>query len=194
VPFPAGYHYELQGTYAERKAADNRIRNFGFFAAIAIFLLLQTAYGNARLALLSFLTLPMALVGGVLATSMSGGVVTLGTLAGFLTVIGMVARHGIMMISHLQHLERYEGVPFGPELVVRGATERLVPITMTVLSTGLALLPLALRGYIPGQEIEYPMALAILGGLVAATLANLFIVPSLYLTFARSRRARRTTQ
>jgi len=190
IEFPAGYHYEVQGAYHERKAADTRIRDFGFLAAIAIFLLLQTAFGSLRLALLSFLTLPMALVGGLLAAAMSGGVVTLGSVAGFLCVIGMVARHGIMLISHLRHLERYEGVPFGPDLVIRGATERLVPITMTVLSTGLALLPLALRGYIPGQEIEYPMALVILGGLAAATFANLFVVPSLYLACARGRRDR----
>jgi CzcA family heavy metal efflux pump len=190
VEFPAGYHYELMGAYAERKAADKRIRDVGFLAAIGIFLLLQASYSSFRLATLTFLTLPMAVAGGVAAAWLTGGVVSLGSVAGFLTVIGMVARHGIMLISHFRHLERYEGVPFGPELVIQGAKERLVPITMTVLATGLALLPLALSGNIPGQEIEYPMAVVILGGLITATLANLLVVPSLYLAFGKSRKER----
>ena len=90
-----------------------------------------------------------------------------------------------MLISHYQHLERFEGVPFGPELVLQGARERVVPIMMTVLTTGLALVPLLIAGEIPGQEIEYPMAWVILGGLITATLLNLFVVPSLYLRFAK---------
>jgi Cu/Ag efflux pump CusA len=93
-----------------------------------------------------------------------------------------------MLISHCQHLEQVEGEPFGPALVLRGATERLVPIMMTVLTTGLALVPLIAAGSIPGQEIEHPMAIVILGGLVTATLLNLFVVPSLYLRFAKPRR------
>jgi Cu/Ag efflux pump CusA len=90
-----------------------------------------------------------------------------------------------MLISHYQHLENVEGMSFGPELVLRGAQERLVPIMMTVLTTGLALIPLILSGRIPGQEIEYPMAIVILGGLITATLLNLFVVPSLYLRFGK---------
>ena len=191
VKFPAGYHFEMLGAYTERTAANEKIRNFGILAAIAIFLLLQSSYGSFRLAALSFLTLPMAVVGGAIAVWLNGGMVELGAVAGFLTVIGMVARHGIMLMSHFRHLERYEGVPFGPELVIQGARERLVPITMTVLSTGLALLPLLLTGAIPGQEIEYPMAVVIIGGLIAATFTNLFVVPSLYLAFGRSRKDRR---
>ena len=110
-------------------------------------------------------------------------------MVGFLTVIGIVARNGIMLISHCQHLEQVEGMPFGPELVLRGARERLVPIMMTVLTTGLALVPLIMAGSIPGQEIEHPMALVILGGLLTSTFINLFVVPSLYLRFGKSRRA-----
>ena len=101
----------------------------------------------------------------------------------FFTVLGIVARNGIMLISHYQHLERFEGVEFGRELVIRGARERVIPIMMTVLTTGLALVPLIASGSIPGQEIEYPMAVVILGGLVTSTLINLFVVPSLYLRF-----------
>ena len=106
-----------------------------------------------------------------------------------LLVFGIAARNGILMISHFQHLERDEGQEFGPELVLRGAQERLAPIMMTALATGLALVPLAVVGSIPGHEIEHPMAIVILGGLVTATLMNLFVLPSLYLRFGRDRRA-----
>ena len=162
--------------------------SLGIFAAIAIFFLLQASFDSFRLALLSFLTLPMALVGGALAAHLGGGVISLGSMVGFLTVIGIVARNGIMLISHYQHLENVEGETFGPALVLRGAKERVVPIMMTVLTTGLVLVPLIVAGSIPGHEIEHPMAVVILGGLVASTLINLFVVPSLYLRFGKSRR------
>jgi Cu/Ag efflux pump CusA len=125
----------------------------------------------------------------VLAVWLGDGVLSLGSLVGFLTVFGIAARNGILMISHFQHLERYEGEPFGPGLVLRGAKERLAPILMTASATGLALLPLAIPGAIPGHEIEHPMAIVILGGLVTATLLNLFVLPSLYLRFGRGRPA-----
>jgi CzcA family heavy metal efflux pump len=183
--WPAEYHAEFLGEYTERKEATNRLNIGAIAAAIGVLLLLQASFGSWRLATLSFLTLPVALIGGVLAAYLTGGVISLGSLVGFFTVLGIVARNGIMLISHYQHLERFEGVPFGPELVLRGARERVVPIMMTVLTTGLALVPLLIAGEIPGQEIEYPMAWVILGGLVTATLLNLFVVPSLYLRFAK---------
>jgi Cu/Ag efflux pump CusA len=182
----------MLGEYTERQAAQQRLLLFAGVAAIGIFLLLQIAFRSWRLATLSFLTLPIALVGGLLAAYLSDGVISLGSLVGFLTVFGIVARNGIMLISHCQHLEREEGEPFGPQLVIRAAKERLVPILMTVLTTGLALIPLIITGSIPGQEIEHPMAVVILGGLVTATLLNLFVVPSLYLRFARPRTGRTT--
>ena len=166
---------------------QSRLLLFGIAAAIGIFLLLQASFGSTRLAILSFLTLPFALVGGVFAAALTGGVVSLGSLIGFFTVLGIAARNGIMMINHFQHLERYEGEAFGPELVLRGARERLSPILMTALATGLALVPLAIVGDLPGHEIEHPMAIVILGGLVTSTLLNLFVVPSLYLRFAKPR-------
>jgi CzcA family heavy metal efflux pump len=181
VDFPLGYRAELLGEYAERQAAQQRLLVFAVAAAVVILLLLQASFGRWRLALLSFATLPIALVGGVLGALIGGGILSLGSLVGFLTVLGIVARNGIMLISHYQHLERSEGVPFGPGLVLRGARERLVPILMTVLTTGLALLPLVIAGDVPGQEIEHPMAIVILGGLVTSTLLNLFVVPVLYL-------------
>jgi len=184
VQFPLGVHAEVLGEHAERQAAQQRLLTFGAIAAIAIFLLLQAAFGSFRLATLSFLTLPIALVGGVLAAFASGGIISLGSLVGFFTVFGIAARNGILMINHFQHLEHVDGVPFGPELVLRGARERLSPILMTSLATGLALVPLVVAGQIPGHEIEHPLAVVILGGLATSTVLNLFVVPSLYLRFA----------
>jgi len=112
-------------------------------------------------------------------------VLSLGSLVGFVTVLGIAARNGIMLVSHFRHLEAEEGVPFGAGLVLRGAEERLAPILMTALATGLALLPLAVTGNKPGQEIEYPLAVVILGGLVTSTLLNLFLLPPLYAKFGR---------
>jgi Cu/Ag efflux pump CusA len=191
VGFPVGYHAEVLGESTELNAAQSRLLLFGAAALLAILLLLHAAFGSLRLAILTFLLLPMALVGGVLAVKFGDGVLSLGSLVGFLTVFGIAARNGILMISHFQHLEHREGVPFGPALVLRGAKERLAPILMTASATGLALVPLAFAGSLPGHEIEHPMAVVILGGLVTSTLLNLFVLPSLYLRFGRSKRAAR---
>lgn len=131
-----------------------------------------------------FLTLPFALMGGVAGALIGGGVIFLGSLIGFVTVLGIAARNCIMLISHYRHLQQEEGLPFGRELILRGAEVRVIPILMTALTTELALLPLVVAGNIPGNEIEHPMALVILGGLVTATLLNLFIMPALYFKFA----------
>jgi CzcA family heavy metal efflux pump len=187
IRFPLGYSYELLGEFAERQAATQRLRGYAVAAGVGVLLLLVLAFGSWRLGLMAFLALPMALVGGLIGARLGGGIISLGSLVGFFTVLGIVARNGIMLITHCQHLEREEGVPFGPELVLRGARERLSPILMTALATGLALVPLVLAGDLPGHEIEYPMAVVILGGLVTATLLNLFIIPSLYLRFGRRR-------
>ena len=194
VEFPLGYHPELIGEYSERQAAQQRILIAGFFAMIIIFVLLRVSLQSWRLAIMSFLSLPVALVGGVLAAYFaSDGVITLGSLVGFLTILGVAARNGIMLISHYQHLEEEEGEPFGIELVMRGARERIAPIMMTALTAGLALVPLVIAGNIPGHEIEHPMAIVILGGLITSTLVNLFIVPSLYLVFGRRNRPSQPT-
>jgi CzcA family heavy metal efflux pump len=188
VEFPLGYHPELLGEYAERQAAQSRLLGFAVIAALGVLLLLQAAFGSWRLATLAFLTLPSALVGGVLAAYAGDGVISLGSLVGFFTVLGIAARNGIMLINHYQHLEWQEGEAFGPGLILRGARERLSPILMTALATGLALVPLVAAGSIPGHEIEHPMAVVILGGLVTSTLLNLFIVPALYLRFGSGSR------
>jgi Cu/Ag efflux pump CusA len=183
VKFPTGYYPQFVGEYQERQAAQNRMMLYSIIAAIGIFVLLYTSFRSARLATLAFLTLPSALVGGVLAAYMGGGIISLGSLVGFLTVFGVAARNSILMINHFQHLEQNEGMTFGPELVMRGARERLAPILMTATTTGLALVPLVITGDIPGQEIELPMAVVILGGLLTSTLLNLFVIPVLYLRF-----------
>jgi CzcA family heavy metal efflux pump len=187
IEFPLGYHAEVIGEYAERQAAQNRLFIFAIAAAVGVFLILLESFGNLRLATLGFLTLPSALVGGLLAAFLTGGVISIGSLVGFLTVFGIAARNKIMLINHYQHLEKYEGEAFGLKLALRGASERLSPILMTALATGLALVPLVVTGDIPGHEIEYPMAIVILGGLITSTLLNLFVVPSLYLSFGKDR-------
>jgi CzcA family heavy metal efflux pump len=186
VSFPHEYHAEVLGEFQERQAAQGRLLAFGVAAAIGILLLLQTCIGSWRVAAFSFLTLPLALVGGVLAAFAAGGLISLGSLVGFLTVFGIAARNGILLVNHYQHLQDAEGQPFGAELVLRGSRERLAPILMTALATGLALVPLVISGEIPGAEIEYPMAIVILGGLVTSTFLNLFLVPALYLRFGRT--------
>jgi Cu/Ag efflux pump CusA len=183
--FPRGYHVELLGEFEEQQAAQTRLFTTGAIALAVIFLLLQAALGSWRPAVLSFVTLPVALAGGVLVAFATGGVLSIGSLVGFFTVFGIAARNGILLISHAQHLEREEGETFGVDLVLRAARERLAPILMTSLATGLALVPLVVLGERPGQEIEYPLALVILGGLLTSTLLSLFVIPALYLRFGR---------
>jgi len=186
--FPTGYNAELLGEDLERKDAFSQLAKWGLVSLIGVFFILYWAFGSWRLATLSFLTLPSALVGGVLAVYFfNDSIVTLGSLVGFLTVFGIAARNGIMLITHYQHLEREEGETWGHNLILRGARERLSPIMMTACATGLAIVPLAIAGDIPGHEIEHPMAVVILGGLITSTLLNLFIVPVLYMHFGRSR-------
>jgi Cu/Ag efflux pump CusA len=188
IDFPQEYHPEMLGEYAERQAAEQRILGLAIVAVLGIFLLLQASFHSWRMAVLAFLALPAALLGGVLATFFVDGVISLGSLVGLLTVLGIAARNGIMLISHYQHLEQEEGEPFGVGLILRGARERLAPILMTAATTGLAVIPLVIAGNIPGHEIEHPMAIVILGGLVTSTLLNLFAVPIFYLHFGKSNR------
>ena len=186
IPFPVGYYPHLLGEYAERQAALKHFNIVTVAVVIAIFLILQATFRSWRLATMIFLALPAAVVGAVLATFAGDRIISLGSLVGVITILGICARYGIMLVEHYRHLEREEGEPFGLELVLRGASERLSPILMTSLSTALALLPLIVPGSIPGHEIEHPMAVAILGGVVVSTLLSLFILPILYLRFGGS--------
>ncbi|MBN1421621.1 MAG: efflux RND transporter permease subunit [Planctomycetes bacterium] len=187
LPFDRGYHPEILGEYAASRESRNRLLSLAALAVAGILLLFHVEFKSFRLTFLVFLSLPFALIGGVAGALAGGGVLSLGSLIGFITVLGVAARNGIMLVSHYRHLELEEGVPFGSELILRGAAERLSPILMTALSTGFALLPLVASGNLPGNEIEYPMALVILGGLTTSTALNLFFLPALYAAFGRTR-------
>jgi Cu/Ag efflux pump CusA len=183
IEFPLEYRAEVLGGYAERISSLQRVRVFAVAAAIAIFLLLQAAFGSWRLAAFFFLALPVAGLGGVVSGLAGGTLVSLGSLLGFLAVFGIAARNGIGLISHYRHLEQELGEGLSPELVERGTRERFAPIVMTAIVTALAFLPFAFFAGLAGHEILQPMAAVVLGGLVTATLASLFVVPSLYLRF-----------
>jgi CzcA family heavy metal efflux pump len=186
VQFPLEYHAEVLADGIDRQAAQRRAAIVAGIVAIVILLLLQVAFGSWRLAAATFLTLPAALGGGLLAVLLTGGDLSLGALVGFVLVLGIATRNGVMLVSHYQHLEEDEGEAAGPGLVMRGARERLWPILTTAVATALALVPVLVGGNVPGQEIVQPMAVAVLGGLVTATLLNLFVTPALYLRFGPS--------
>ncbi len=186
LDWPREYHPEFLGEYAARAESQNRLMALAALSMLGIVLIIHSDFRSIRLTMLVALTLPFALIGGVAGAVIGGGVLSLGSLVGFVTVLGIAARNGIMLVSHYRHLELEEGVPFGLELVVRGSEERLAPILMTALATGLALVPLAWAGNKPGHEIEHPMAIVILGGLVTSTVLNLGLMPALYLAFGRA--------
>lgn len=188
--FPRGYYPEFLGEYAAQRRSRNQMALFSLLALAGIFGVLYLDFRSVRQSLLLFATLPFALIGGLCGALLSGGVLSLGSLVGFVSVLGIAARNGIMLLSHYRHLRVEEGVPPGPDLILRGAEERLVPILMTALCAGLALIPIVLRGNVPGYEIEYPMAVVILGGLISSTALNLLFVPALYSAFGDSPQAR----
>lgn len=183
--FDPGYHPEILGEYAARQAGQQRLLGLSALALVGIVLVLYTDFRTPRLTVLVFASLPFALVGGVASVFLTGGILSLGSLVGFVTVLGIAARNGIMLVSHYRHLEEHETQTFGPDMILHGAEERLVPILMTAAATALALLPIALGGNRPGHEIEHPMAIVILGGLATSTLLNLFILPVLCLKYLR---------
>jgi len=181
VEFPLEYYPELLGEFVERQDAQKRILGVAIAALIGIFLLLQACFRSWLLALIAFLALPASAAGGVLAVLISGGVVSLGSIVGFFAVLGIAARNGILLITHYQHLEGQEGVPFDVDLVIRGARERMTPILASSAATIAALLPIVFFGLIPGLEVVQPTAIVIIGGLVASTLVTLVVLPALYL-------------
>ncbi|MBM7407692.1 MULTISPECIES: efflux RND transporter permease subunit [Sphingomonas] len=187
VPFATGYHPQVLGEYAALKESRGRLWSIGALCLVGILLLVWMEFRSRRITALVAVSLPFALVGGVVAVALTGGVLSLGSLVGFVTVIGIAARNGIMLLSHYQHLERHEGMTFGRELVLRGAEERLVPILMTAACAGLALVPLIVAGNAPGHEIEHPMAIVILGGLISSTALNLLLLPALYARYGEER-------
>jgi CzcA family heavy metal efflux pump len=183
VQLPAGYHIEYGGQFESAEAASRTLLLLGVAVTVGIFLLLFIAFRTARDALLVMLNLPLAMIGGVIGVFAAGGVLSVASIIGFITLFGIATRNGVMMISHIHHLVEHEGVRDAAEAVRRGAEERLVPILMTALAAGLALVPLALAAGQPGSEIQAPMAVVILCGLLSSTVLNMIVVPALYLRF-----------
>ena len=177
VSFKTGYHPEFLGEYKEARASRERLLLLSIGSMLMITLILYVDFQSWQLVLLMLGTIPLAILGGVVGVFASGGILSLGSLVGFVTVIGIAARNAIMLISHYRYMVVEEQVAVGSDLIVRGAEERLSPILMTALTAALALTPLVITGNLPGQEIEYPMAIVILCGLASATVVNLFVLP-----------------
>ena len=185
VSLPSGSYVEFGGAAQAQARSARDLLVHSMLAGIAIVLLLAIVISSFRNVLLVLVNLPFALVGGVLAVFALGGNLSVGSLVGFVTLFGITLRNSVMMLSHWEHLVRIEGMAWGPEAVTRGAEERLAPILMTALVTALGLLPLAIGSGAPGREIEGPMALVILGGLITSTVLNLVVLPGLALRYAR---------
>lgn len=185
MAFPLEYHAELLGGSAERRVAAQRLAGFAAAALIGMFFVLQAACRSWRLAAVVFLSLPLALAGGVITVWLTGGALSLGPAVGLLTILGIAARSSLGLIHHAQRLEQRDGEVFGPELVLRAARERFAPTGVTIAATGVVLLPLAWLGEIAGLEIAHGIAVVVLGGLVSTALLNLYVVPALYLRFGR---------
>jgi len=181
APLPAGVYAEVGGEYAAAAAARARLVGLGALALLGIFVLLVVDFGSTRLAALTMVNVPLAFVGGLAAVLLgAGGRLSLGAIVGFVTVFGITIRNGIVLVAHFLHVEEARGGPLDRGAVVAAAADRLAPILMTALTTGIALVPLLLLGGRAGGEIEQPMALVIVGGLVSSTWLNLFVVPVWY--------------
>ena len=184
VPLPAGYHFEFAGEFAAKAEAQQRMLSLGAASLLGILLLLYLDFRSLKLSLLVMLSVPLACVGGVVSVFMSGGDLSLGSMVGFVTVFGVAVRNGILLISNYRHLQDH-GHSFGAALILRGSVERLAPILMTAATTALAIVPLVVSGNLPGHEIEHPMAIVIMGGLISSTLLTLFVLPAIYLRFGK---------
>ena len=183
VALPQGYSLQYGGQFESGQAATRSITILSFFSVAAIFLVLLRAFGNIRTALLLMANLPLALAGGVATVMLIGGTINVATLVGFITLFGIAVRNGILLVSRYQHLCGH-GLPL-PNAIRRGSAERLSPIVMTALTTGLALIPLALGIGEPGKEIQAPLAVVVLGGLITSTFLNMFVIPALFQRYGR---------
>jgi Cu/Ag efflux pump CusA len=179
IRLPAGVYLRYGGTAPAQAAAARELLWHAGAALVLIVLLLALAFGRSRHVLLVLAALPSTLIGGVIAVALSGGTLSLGAMVGFIALFGIAARNTILLISHYEHLITVEGQPWSLATALRGAQERLTPVLLTALLTALALLPVALQSHQPGHEIEGPMAVVILGGLVSSTLVGLVLVPPL---------------
>jgi CzcA family heavy metal efflux pump len=185
VTLPQGYRVEYGGQFESEAQASRQLLWLSAGVIVAIFFILSTAFGSSRDGVLIMLNLPLALIGGVAGLYLAGGVLSVASIVGFITLFGIATRNGIMLVSHIRHLQEHEGVREFRTAVIRGATERVVPILMTALAAGLALVPIALSAGEPGSEIQAPMAMVIMFGLLSSTALNMVVVPILYERFGR---------
>ena len=185
VRLSPGNYLVFSGTAETQRQARVDLIVHSLLAGIGVLLLLYIAFNSVHNLTITFLNLPFALIGGVIAVLATGGWLSLGSLVGFVTLFGITLRNSIMLVSHYQHLVEVENQPWGVDTAMRGAAERLPSILMTALVTGLGLMPLALGTGEPGREIEGPMATIIVGGLVTSTLLNLLVLPTILLHFGK---------
>ncbi|MBO9500972.1 efflux RND transporter permease subunit [Brevundimonas sp. A19_0] len=188
MDLPEGARIELGGQFESAASATRTLLALGLVVLIGMFLLLRQAFGSSRDAGIVMLNLPLALVGGVVGLWLIGGVLSVATIIGFITLFGIATRNGVMLISHIKHLREVEGVSDLEQAVRQAAEERLVPILMTAVAAGLALVPLALAMGQPGSEIQAPMAVVILCGLATSTVLNMIVLPAIYLEAVRRTR------
>jgi Cu/Ag efflux pump CusA len=197
IALPQGARIELGGQFESAASATRTLLALGGVVLMGMFLLLRQAFRSSRDAGIVMLNLPLALVGGVIGLWVTGGVLSVATIIGFITLFGIATRNGVMLISHVRHLREIEGITDLETAVRQAAEERLVPILMTALAAGFALVPLALATGEPGSEIQAPMAIVILCGLASSTALNMLVLPALYLRLAtggfRFRRGERKT-
>ncbi len=185
VKLPQGYYVQYGGQFESAEETRQRLGILGIMVILGIGFLLHVVFRSLRDTLLIMINLPLALIGGVAGVFLSGGILSIASVIGFISVFGIAVRNGIMMVSHIRHLQRFEGVTDFREAVRRGAMERLAPILMTALAAGLALVPLVLGGEQPGREILTPMAIVIVCGLLSSTFLNMVVVPTLFVRFGR---------
>ena len=189
VTFPSGYHIEYGGQFESEAEASRLLFWLSLAAIVAIFVLLTSVFGSLIDALIIMVNLPLALAGGVVGVWLSGGILSVASMIGLIALFGIATRNGIMLVSHIAHLRDEEGVTDHREAIVQGALERLTPILMTAQATGLALVPVALGMGEPGSEIQAPMAIVIMTGLISATVLNMLVVPAAYWLFGRRQAA-----
>jgi HME family heavy-metal exporter len=185
IQLPQGYYIEWGGQFESQQSASRLILILSLFSFAGIFLVLYSHFKTWQLALQIMLNIPLALIGSVVAVMLTGGVFSIASMVGFITLTGIASRNGIMMISHYIHLVEHEGEEFSDAMIVRGSQERLVPVLMTALVAALALIPLTLDASAPGKEILYPVATVILGGLISSTLLDIIVTPVVFKRFGK---------
>ncbi len=183
LPLQEGYYLQWGGQFESQQSASKLITILSIFSIAGIFLVLFSHFRSSRIAFQIMLNIPLALIGSVIAVMLTGGVFSIATMVGFITLTGIASRNGIMMISHYIHLVQHEGEVFGDKMIIRGSLERMVPVLMTALVAAFALIPLTMDATAPGKEILYPVAIVILGGLVSSTLLDMIVTPVVFKMF-----------